>query len=239
MFGLFSSSKSLIESGLLDGAVDNHSHILFGLDDGVRKEEESFEILKFLETTGIGTLWFTPHTMEDVPNTTEGLMARFAEMKSKYSGPISLKLASEYMIDSLFVKRLRDRDLLLHGQDRVLVETSTWAPPIDFWEIIEDTMKAGYRPLLAHPERYRYMNENDYERLYKMGAVLQMNIPSILGVYGEQACDKAKYLLGKGWYSMAGSDCHRFRAIDSQYHSKVLKKEIIKSLEPIMAGLED
>ena len=239
MLGFFYNRKSLLDSGLLHEAVDNHSHILYGLDDGVKKADESLLILKFLETTGLKTIWFTPHTMEDVPNTTEGLQKRFEELKAKYSGPLSFRLASEYMMDTLFMERLRNRDLLLHGQDRVLVETSTWSPPIDFWKILEDMMKAGYRPLLAHPERYRYMNENDYMRLHKMGVVFQMNLPSILGVYGEQVFDKANFLLEKGWYSMVGADCHRFRAIDSQYHSKILKKETIKYIEPLMGGLED
>ncbi len=239
MFGFFNSRSSLLESGLIKGAVDNHSHILYGLDDGVKKVEESLQILDFLETAGLGTLWLTPHTMEDVPNTTEGLQARFQELKAAYKGKIHLKLSSEYMIDALFVERLSKKDLLLHGGDLVLVETSTWSPPIDLWDILDTMFRAGYRPLLAHPERYRYMNENDYVRLHDMGVVFQMNLPSILGVYGEQTYQKAKYLLGKGWYSMVGSDCHRFRAIDGQYHSKILKRETIKQLEPIMAGLED
>lgn len=234
--GLFNRNKSLAESGLLAGAVDNHSHILFGVDDGVKTSEESLSILEFLEAQGLKTLWLTPHIMEDVPNTTEGLRARFEELKTLYEGKISLHLASEYMLDTLFVERLKNRDLLLHGDDLVLIETSTWAPPIDLWDIIDDMRRAGYRPLIAHPERYRYMRENDYQRLYDMGAMLQLNLPSIIGVYGKEAYDKALYLLGKGWYSMVGSDCHRYKSIDYQYKAKALKKNIIKLLEPIMTA---
>ena len=232
--GLFSRNKSLLDSGLLKGGVDNHSHILFGVDDGVKTLEESLSILEFLEAQGLKNLWLTPHIMEDVPNTTEGLKARFEELKALYKGGISLNLASEYMLDTLFVERLKNKDLLLHGEERVLVETSIWAPPIDFWDIVDDMRRAGYRPLIAHPERYRYMRENDYQRLYDMGALLQLNLPSIIGVYGKEAYDKALYLLGKGWYSMVGSDCHRYKAIESQFKAKVLKKNIIKLLEPII-----
>jgi len=234
MFGFLKRKESLLGSGLLGGATDNHSHILYGVDDGVATQEESLAILRFLgEEVGLKTLWLTPHTMEDVPNTTEGLRARFAELQAVYHGPVELHLASEYMMDTLFEQRLEERDLLTHGDDRVLVETSTWAPPIDLWEILERMMKYGYRPLIAHPERYRYMDMPDYKRLHEMGAVLQLNLPSIVGVYGESARIKAQLLLDKGWYAMFGSDCHRYRSITRQYGLKVLGKETLKQLEKL------
>ncbi len=239
MFGLFGSKRrSLLEGGLLHEATDNHSHILYGVDDGVKTVEESLKILRFYEEAGLKALWLTPHIMEDVPNTTEGLQGRFAELQAAYGGPIRLKLAAEYMIDTLFVERLRAKDLLLHGGDLVLMETSTWSPPIDLWEIIEEAIHNGYRPLIAHPERYRYMQMKDYERLRKMGCLLQLNLPSIVGVYGEETRAKAEILLKKGFYCMFGSDCHRFRALDSQVHATVLKKDIISKLETLKIGAE-
>ena len=235
MFGLFHSKRySLLESGLLKGATDNHSHILFGLDDGVKTARESLHIMRFYEEAGLDTLWFTPHTMEDVPNTTEGIRARFEEFKAMYEGPVKLKVASEYMIDTLFEKRLAERDLLLHGEDTVLVETSTQFPPINLWEVLEAMMKAGYRPLVAHPERYHYMQWKDYQRLHDMGCYLQLNLSSLVGVYGETVALKANDLLKKGWYCMAGSDCHRAHAIERNYGAKILKKEILALLEDII-----
>ena len=234
MFGFLKPKKTLIDYGLLSGATDNHSHILWGLDDGVKTQEETFSILEFYETLGLKTLWLTPHTMEDVPNTTDGLKARFEELCGIYHGPIELRLASEYMIDTLFEKRLEVRDLLTHGRDTVLVETSTWAPPIDLWDILERTMSYGYRPMIAHPERYRYMTMKDYKRLKEMGAVLQLNLPSILGSYGEEPRIKAQMLLDKGLYTMVGSDCHRFRAIRKQYSDIKLKESTLEQLKELM-----
>ncbi len=236
MFGLFNRRKSILESGLLKGAVDNHSHILYGLDDGVKTQEDSLAILRFLEEQGVSEVWFTPHVMEDVPNTTEGIRARFAELKAVYQGGLSFHLAAEYMIDTLFEERLANRDLLTHGDDTVLVETSAVAPPINLWEVLESMRKAGYRPLIAHPERYRYMEKADYKRLYEMGCLLQMNLPSIVGFYGESARERALDLLDKGWYRMVGSDCHRFRAIQAQYAAKELKKDTLRKLAPLMGG---
>ena len=239
MFGLFNRRRSILDSGLLSGAVDSHSHILYGLDDGVKTFEESVEILSFLENSGVSRVWFTPHIMEDVPNTTGHITERFNEFLGRYEGKLKFSLAAEYMMDNLYAERLAQRDLFLHGGDRVLVETSALAPPIDFWEILERTMKSGYRPLLAHPERYRYMKSQDYDRLRKMGVLMQMNIPSLVGFYGRDAQVKARYLLRKGMYCMVGSDCHRFRAIKAQDEAAQLTKKDIKCLIPLMHGLPD
>jgi tyrosine-protein phosphatase YwqE len=236
MFGWFQSRKSILESGLLKGAIDQHCHILYGLDDGVKRQEDSLKILGFLEEEGVAEVWFTPHVMEDVPNTTEGLQQRFEELKSVYDGGLRLHLAAEYMIDNLFEKRLANRDLLLHGDDTVLVETSSVAPPINLWEILEAMCSAGYRPLIAHPERYRYMDKDDYRRLHAMGCLMQLNLPSVVGFYGESARVRALDLLDKGWYHMAGSDCHRFRAIMAQYTAKELKKDTLAMLAPLMGA---
>ena len=239
MFGLFNRRTSILESGLLQGAVDQHSHILYGLDDGVKTQEDSLAILQFLEEQGVSEVWFTPHVMEDVPNTTEGIRARFEELKAVYAGGLKLHLAAEYMIDTLFEERLSRKDLLEHGSEVVLVETSAIAPPINLWSVLEQTFKAGYRPLIAHPERYRYMDQGDYRELHNMGCFLQLNLPSIVGFYGESVRQRALYLLDKGWYRMVGSDCHRFRAIQAQYAAKELKKDTVAKLSSLMEGSDE
>ena len=230
---------SILESGLLKGAVDQHSHILYGLDDGVKTQEDSLAILRFLEEQGVSEVWFTPHVMEDVPNTTEAIRARFEELKAVYGGGLQLHLAAEYMIDTLFEERLSNRDLLEHGDEVVLVETSAIAPPINLWVVLDKMLKSGYRPLIAHPERYRYMDREDYRELHNMGCLLQLNLPSIVGFYGESARQRAQYLLDKGWYRMFGSDCHRMKAIQAQYTAKELKKDTIAKLSVLMDGSDD
>ena len=234
--GLFGHKYSISDARLLEGATDHHSHILYGVDDGVSNSKESLAILALLEEQGLKSLWLTPHTMEDVPNTTEGLKQRFSELKAIYHGPIELHLASEYMMDELFEKHLAQRDFLFHREEgSILMETSTWSGPYNFWDMIERTMRAGYRPVLAHPERYEYMGEKDYERLHKMGVRLQLNIPSMLGYYGGHVRDKAARILKKGWYDMAGSDCHKLRPISHLVSDKLLKKDGVKLLSNLLS----
>lgn len=233
MIELFKTT--VIGSSILNGAVDNHSHILFGVDDGIQELEESLETLAYLEGLGLKELWLTPHIMEDVPNTTAGLKARFQELKDAYQGHIKLHLAAEYMLDTLFEERLAARDLLEHGDSVVLVETSIVSPPMDLWGILERIKSAGYWPLMAHPERYSYMSPGDYKRLNQMGVRLQMNIPSIVGYYGQDVKARAENLLSHGWYCMTGSDCHRLSTLRRQYEDLKTGKKTLSKLADIHA----
>lgn len=92
--------------------TDCHSHLLPGVDDGVRTAEESFRILEEMERQGIRKLWLTPHIMEDIPNTTDTLKTCFRTLCESYRGNIRLELAAEYMLDNLFVRRLEADDIL-------------------------------------------------------------------------------------------------------------------------------
>ena len=234
MFGLFHKKRSASDALLLKGGADRHSHILPGVDDGIRTMEDALETLSYLESQGLAELWLTPHIMEDVPNRTEDLRARFAELQAAYKGPVRLFLSAENMMDNLFAERLAKRDLLLHGEDSVLVETSTVAPPIDLWDMFGQMMSAGYRPLLAHPERYRYMSRKDYEKAHLLGVRFQLNLPSVVGAYGEEVRRRAVWLLGRGWYSMIGSDCHRLHALMRVCEAPVLDRRTLEQLKPLM-----
>ena len=233
LLGLFSSKRSLQDSGVLKGSVDRHSHILYGVDDGIKTPEDSLEVLKFEESLGVSEVWCTPHVMEDVPNTTEALKARFEELKKLYTGPIRLHLAAEYMIDTLFEARLEASDLLTMEDDTLLMETSTIAPPYDLKGSLRDAMSKGYRPLFAHPERCRFLEVKDCEELAEMGIRLQLNIASLTGYYGQSCRAKAEVLLKKGLYSTYGSDCHSVKTMKDQYSHTILKKAILLKLSTI------
>ena len=179
-----------------------------------------------MEEIGITDLWLTPHIMEDIPNTTADLKERFALLKEQNPTHIRLNLAAEYMMDSLFEERLEKGDLLPLGKNgnHLLVETSYFNPPMDLWELLERIRKNGYYPVLAHPERYVYMEKKDYKRLNEMGVLLQLNIGSLGEVYGKDAYRKAKWMLRKRMYSLFGSDLHRRFMIDVMKENLTNKK---------------
>lgn len=207
----FKKTDKLVESGMFDGFTDWHSHILPGVDDGIRTMEDSLAVLKRYEELGIKKVWLTPHVMEDYPNTPETLQQRFKELTDAYKGNIELKLASENMLDSLFEERLERDEFLPIGDEgnHLLVETSYMNPPLGMESMIEGAMAKGYFVILAHPERYRYMEEEDYRKWKDRGVLFQTNFMSLVEGYGETARKKSEWLLKEGMIDICGSDLHR------------------------------
>lgn len=232
MWPLFERKYKIGESGILNGYTDWHSHILPGVDDGVRDIEKSLEILERYEGIGVKSVWLTPHIMEDIPNSTDHLRERFAELQNAYNGPIGLNLASENMLDVLFEERLSQNDLLPINGNHLLVETSYIEPPMDLYGLLSRIKGAGYFPILAHPERYRYMSDEDYRRLVAMDVKLQMNLPSAVGMYGDEAHRRMKWLLKNGLYSFIGTDLHNGRMLGKLLDGKI-SSSLCKSIKTI------
>ena len=231
---------TLTESVFLNDWIDRHSRILPGVDDGIRTMEDSLSVLKFYEQAGVSTVWLTPHIMEDVPNEPAELKERFEELKEAYrqtegEKKINLHLAAENMIDPLFVKRLEAGNLLTYGDkgDELLVETSYAQAPYRFKLILQDIRKAGLTPVLAHPERYRYMDYDDYDTLHEQGVRFQLNITSLAGAYGPEPKERAEYLLEEGYYTYQGSDLHSLSAFKRAINEHSVRKRIYRLLQHI------
>ncbi len=228
--GLFSRKAAL--SLLFKDYVDCHCHILPGVDDGVQSFGESLSILKRYFELGVKKVWLTPHVMEDCPNTPQELTERFELLRQRISFPApELCLAAENMLDPLFVERLQQGEVLTHTAGHILVETSYFSPPFDMKGILFSIKAKGLTPILAHPERYIYMSNEDYDSLKDQGIRFQLNISSLAGFYGNAARKKAERLLALGYYDCTGTDLHAQAMLD-----KYLKAEIDeKVLEKVMA----
>ena len=219
----FSKKKTIETTNFFNNFVDYHCHILPGVDDGVKTMEDSLEILKRYEKLGVSEVWLTPHVMEDMQNSTEKLKGRFEELKEAYSEvaetetrkPLTLHLAAEYMLDDGFEEILKAKDILTLGtKDQVLVETSYYNPPMQMVDMLNNIKGKGYYPVLAHPERYMYMEKKDYKLLKDMGIRFQLNLGSLSNGYGHAVTKKAKSMLKLNYYQYYGTDCHRMSMID-------------------------
>lgn len=219
----FFKKQTLEESGFFRVFTDWHCHILPGVDDGVQTMDEALQILTEYERLGVKEVWLTPHIMEDMPNTTRHLRERFVELQAAYKGNVALNLASENMLDSLFEDRLNKNDLLPIGKDgrHLLVETSYFNPPMGLQNILLRTKAKGYYPVLAHPERYLYMNESDYQKLKSMNIGFQLNQFSLLGMYGKEARRRSKLLHKQNMYDYTGTDIHRLTVLESALSFKI------------------
>lgn len=251
---------SILDSGILDGATDWHCHILPGVDDGIRTMDEALAVIAYYEHIGIREVWLTPHIMEDVPNDPVTLQNRFAQLEEAYhawsrtavtpehpAGRITFHLAAENMIDTLFDRRLETGQLLsiggsatIPGMDgeMLLVETSYFNPPLAFEQTLAQIKLHGFHPLLAHPERYAYMGRRDFIRLKEAGVRFQLNLMSLVGMYGQLAADNASRLLLDGLYDYAGSDLHRLSPWQSAIHDKSLTKKELAALQSLRARMD-
>lgn len=206
---------NLQDNGIWKGMTEMHCHLLPAVDDGAETKEDALQLLRFMERdVGVRRICMTPHTMMDFNNApAEKLCEKFCKFREDYSGRMELYLASEYMLDSFFNGHLKQEVLLLGewgGRKLLLVETSALMPPPNLNETLEDIFAAGYTPVIAHPERYAYLDEPTYIRLRERGCLFQMNIPSLHGYYGKHSQKDALLLLKKGMYTFAGFDIHRY-----------------------------
>ena len=229
-------SYSLKDKEIFNGFTDYHSHILPGVDDGIESIDSSLKVLSFYEKLGIREVWLTPHIMEDIPNTTEHLRSRYQELKTDYRGKIILHLASENMLDNLFIERFEKDDvlpLLDNNYKYLLVETSYFNPPMNFFEILEKIKSKGYYPVLAHPERYIYLKWKDYLRLKKMKIYFQLNIASLTKYSTKDAQHKAKKLLLNNMYNCTGSDLHLLSDFNSEINFKIRNQKLLNAAEDL------
>ena len=220
--------KTIIKSGILVDMCDCHSHILPNVDDGVRSVEEAIAILDSYQALGVRRVVFTPHIMEDYPqNTAQFLRLKFDEFKRLYTGEVELALGAEYMLDAKFEKHLNSGDLLTIVNNYLLIETSYVNSPINFIAQLKAIQSKGYFVVLAHPERYTYMKDDDYKQLKNIGILFQLNLLSIVGVYGKLVEQKAKILLHSGCYDLLGTDIHNLKFhLNIFHHHKLSRKDI-------------
>ncbi len=164
------------------------------------------------------------------------LKGRFELFKSLYKGKIDIRLAAEYMMNKSLLDKIRSHDLLTYSDgSHVLVETSYLAPPMDMDGILYEMGIEGFKPVLAHPERYEYMGSDHYRMLYERGVEFQLNYLSLTGYYGRHVYEKAVRLLENGWYTYAGSDLHRL----STFYNAVSRLKLDKKHAAALASLFD
>ena len=211
---MFGFKKSFLASGLFSESTDIHCHLLPEVDDGIKNYSDAVSALCWIYKTGIRRLYLTPHIMSDFPkNDSVYLSEQFdrfikqMEMDGITDVP-ELKLGAEYMLEASFSLR-QVESLLTYNGRHVLIETSYLTPPFGFKNILSGLIGSGFSPVLAHPERYQYLDRNDYKDLKTQKIKYQLNYISLTGVYGKQVKEKAERLLKEGLYDFVGSDLHR------------------------------
>jgi protein-tyrosine phosphatase len=213
--------------------TDIHSHLIWGIDDGVKTAEESAEMLRGFVNLGYKKVITTPHVMTDhYQNSPEIITAglkKVHELIAKENIPIAVDAAAEYYVDEGFEKLLSSGNMLAINQKFLLFEISYMNPPDNLSRVIFEMIVKGFTPLMAHPERYPfwYAKFEDYHRLKEQGVLFQLNIGSIAGYYGLPAKKIAARMIDENLVDFIGSDLHGIRhlqALQSALNEKSLWK---------------
>jgi protein-tyrosine phosphatase len=222
MFSLFGSSKTTPDLSFL--SADMHSHLLPGLDDGLQEMEQTLEFIQQLQQLGYRKLICTPHILSDVyPNSPGTILPKLELVRSALQEKnidMQVDAAAEYMVDGDFENYINaGKPLLTFGKNLILIEMSYVAASNNIEQVIFQLRIKGLQPVLAHPERYAYYlgTPEQHERFIDLGCMLQVNILSLLGYYGEPVKNCANNLLKKKMVTLLGTDMHH------ENHLKALK----------------
>ncbi|MBI4930747.1 MAG: hypothetical protein HY841_08295 [Bacteroidetes bacterium] len=243
MFGKNSRSNVSVDLSVLK--CDVHSHFIPGIDDGAQTMEDSISLIKSFHDLGYKKVITTPHILADgYPNTSEIILRGLEKVRValKTEGiPIQIEAAAEYYIDFDFGRKIEQEKLLTFGKSApnktsgnyLLFEISFLNPPDNLEQIIFKLLTSGYKPVLAHPERYNFWHHKfeKYEQLKEKGLLFQLNINSLTGYYSYETKKVAEHLIEKNMIDFLGSDCHHSGHVNLIKTEAVYQKSLHKLIE--------
>lgn len=199
------------------GFIDIHSHSLWGMDDGARSFRETLNMCECAEECGTSTLFLTPHLMywhqaEELCDERDAKTEELCEVLDDNGSDIEIVKGFEILCDDDIFDVKYFKPYTLNESRYILIE-------FDFFKTQEDDVKSwckylssfGLVPVIAHPERYAFVENNDscLDRLSDMGALFQINAGSPTGAFGEYAMNISCKMLEAGYVDFVGSDAHR------------------------------
>lgn len=218
MFNFFSKP---LPAATLCFSTDIHCHVIPGIDDGAQSAESAADLIENMQRWGIGRIIASPHVTQGIfenDRTTiePALAALKSELAARGNG-IDVSHSAEYRIDQLLLDRLDAGDMMPLPNGYMLIENSFMQEPWNLDQLIFDLQVRGYKPILAHPERYSYYYNRKarYADLHGKGLAFQINLLSLAGAYGKYEAKMARYLIDAGLVDFIGTDLHRRSHVDA------------------------
>ena len=231
LFNWFNKDKEVDLSVL---HTDIHSHLIPGIDDGSPDMETSLSLLKELESLGYKKIITTPHVKTEFFQNDVNLLDEQCERlkrAAKFEGiKLEIEVGAEHLLDEGISERLKNGLFKTFAQNHLLVEIPFIAPPFGLDNYLFELQLAGYKLILAHPERYLYWF-NDFKqfaRLKDSGILFQLNIMSLSQYFGKEVCLLAKKLIDNNMIELLGTDTHAIRHIEAT--RKACSNPILKKL---------
>ena len=200
--------------------IDFHTHILPNVDDGSKSIEETFELLKEAQKVGFDTIISTSHYIEDYYNVNvserEVWINAISEILEKENNDLKLYLGNEVYLTENMIELLETGKATTINKSRyILFEFPMNTKPMNMYDIIYDMLQNKLIPILAHPERYSFVQKEPeiiYDLIQK-GVLMQANYGSIIGRYGEKAQIMVRKFLENNMIHFLGSDVHKKNTI--------------------------
>lgn len=210
---------------------DIHNHLLPGVDDGFHHAGDSLMAIEKMAEAGVKEFIFTPHMNPDVyPDESE---EHFKQVYDEFvqripaEWGVQTSLAAEYMVVKDFERRVEHPETLLHWPDMtILIEMSYYFKSDNIEQAVFELVMAGFRPVLAHPERYLYLASDVgwFDHMVDMGCRLQMNCMSLSGCYGPASVKILAHLLKHDLYDFVATDLHTLGQLQKIQDLKIDRK---------------
>lgn len=230
MLSFFSRNRQKIT---VPYGTDIHSHLLPGIDDGVATVEDAVVVIRRLNELGFTRFVTTPHINDIFKNTPERIHTALDTLRTHLSNvgmSTPIEAAAEYYLDESVMNAIgKEEPFLTFGSRYLLFETNFLSEPYFLKEFLFKALSQGYRPLLAHPERYHYMTMEKVEDLRARGTLFQINMLSLSGYYSRPIQKMAERLIEKGWVDFLGTDCHNIHhatSLEAVLSSRGFKKAL-------------
>lgn len=220
--------------------TDVHSHLLPGIDDGVKSLEEAEAVIKRLQSLGFNRFITSPHVHEMYRNSTEIIEQKLAEIRAhlfRKNIDVQVSTVAEYSLDEWLMHQVESKmKFLTFAGNHLLFETNFFSEPLVLNDFLFKITTLGYKPVMAHPERYLYLSNKSarIEDLLSRGVLFQLNTMSLAGLYGPNVEKLARFLIDHKFVHMIGSDCHTIqhteilaRAQKTKYYSKVISLPLL------------
>lgn len=230
---LFTSKQSSNPIDLSILKTDMHSHLIPGIDDGSKSMDETIAMLIKFKELGYNKVITTPHIMSDVyrntPEIIQNGLKNIREELKRINLSIEIEAAAEYYFDETLFQKLETNDLLTFSNNHVLIEFSFSSPPQNQESLFYDMRIKGFKPVIAHFERYLYFHGSvdQAQEWREKGLLIQMNVNSLFGHYGVDVKKQAEKLVDSGQVDLLGTDCHRIdhlNTLEQNLNSKYLRK---------------